>query len=210
MTNALHNLDWRYATKRYDSTKKLSADQQHLIKESLRLSPSSFGLQPYKFIHVTDPAIREQLRAAAWGQPQITEASDLFVLAALRSIDEHYIDRFIALTAHAYDTTVESLNEYRDMIVGSVMGKSEPARLEWMKYQVYIPLGVALAVAAEHGIDTSPMEGFDPASFDTILGLESLNLTSCVLLAAGFRSSEDAHQHYKKVRLSENDLFIKK
>jgi nitroreductase len=210
MSNTTKNLSWRYATKQYDTTKKLTADQQALLKEALRLAPSSFGLQPYKFIHVTDPAIRAQLRAAAWDQQQITDASDLFVLAALRSIDESYIDRYFALTAQVRNTTVEALKGYRDMIVSSVMGKPEGERLEWMKHQTYIPLGMALSVAAENNIDTTPMEGFDPAAFDTILGLEALNLTSCLVLAAGFRSSDDQHQNDAKVRFSESDLFIEK
>lgn len=210
MSNSIKNLNWRYATKSYDATKKLTTEQQGLIKEALRLAPSSFGLQPYKFIHVTDPAIRTQLRAAAWNQEQITDASDLFVLASLRSIDESYIDSYFALTAQTRNVPVEALNGYRDMIVGSVMGKPEADRLEWMKHQTYIPLGMALSVAAENEIDTTPMEGFDSAAFDTILGLEALNLTACLVLAAGFRSSEDHHQNDAKVRFSESDLFIEK
>lgn len=210
MTNSLKNLNWRYATKAYDTTKKLTEEQRELIKEALRLAPSSFGLQPYKFIHVTDPAIRAQLRAAAWNQQQITDASDLFVLAALRTIDEAYIDKYFALTAQTHNVPVESLKDYREMIVGSVMGKPEADRLEWMKHQTYIPLGMALAVAAENEIDTTPMEGFDPAAFDTILGLGALNLTACLVLAAGFRSTEDAHQNEAKVRFSESDLFIER
>lgn len=208
MSDTIKDLNWRYATKRYDTNKKLTEEQRSLIKEALRLSPSSFGLQPYKFIHVTDPAVREQLRAAAWDQHQMTEASDLFVITALRSIDEAYIARYISLTAKANNVSTESLNDYLGMITGSVMSKSEPERLEWMKHQAYIPLGVAIAVAAENGIDASPMEGFDPQAFDRILGLEALGLTSCLVLAVGFRSPEDHHQAMAKVRLSEEDLFV--
>lgn len=210
MPNSIKNLNWRYATKAYDATKKLTPEQLSLIKEALRLAPSSFGLQPYKFIHVADPEIRKQLRAAAWDQQQLTDASDIFILAALRTIDESYIDRYFALTAQTRNVPVEALSGYRDMIVGSVMGKPEAERLEWMKHQTYIPLGMALAVAAENEIDATPMEGFDATAFDTILGLEALGLTSCLVLAAGFRSPDDHHQHDAKVRFPESELFVEK
>jgi nitroreductase len=210
MSNILQSLAWRYATKRYDATKKLSAEQLTLIKESLRLAPSSFGLQPYKIIHVTNPELRTQLQAAAWGQAQFVEASDIFILAARRTIDEAYINSYFSLVSAERNLSAESLNAYRDMVVGSVMGKSADARLEWMRHQTYIPLGVALSVAADNGIDATPMEGFDASAFDTILGLEALGLTSCLTLAVGFRSAEDAHQHDAKVRLASDVLFIEK
>lgn len=208
MPNTLDNLRWRYATKRYDTTKKLSPEQLDIVMEALRLAPSSFGLQPWKFIHVVNPELRERLKAAAWNQPQVTEASDLFILCALPTMDEAHIDAFIASTAEQRGVAVESLAGYRQMLVGSAQAKSEEARAEWNTRQVYLALGFALAAAAENRIDASPMEGFDPGKADEILGLEKLGVRSRVMLAVGFRSPDDEAQKMAKVRFSRNDVIV--
>lgn len=206
--STLDNLNWRYATKRYDTTKKLSPEQVELIKESLRLAPSSFGLQAWKFVHVTNPELRQQLREAAWNQPQLTEASDLFILATNASIDEAFVDRYIKSIADTRGIPTDALKGFRDMMVGSVSGRT-PEQLEtWLSRQVYIALGVAVAAAAENHIDASPMEGFDTAKFDELLGLNALGLKSRAILAVGFRSPEDADQNYKKVRFPKEEMFI--
>ena len=210
MQKTIEHLNWRYATKKYDPTKKLTEEQRSLIMDALRLAPSSFGLQPWKFIHVTSPEIREKLRAAAYGQSQVTDASDLFVLSSLTKIDEAHIDAYLSNIAETRGMPVEALGEFRKMLVGSVQNRSEEAVTEWSARQVYIALGVALAVAAENEIDASPMEGFDPKQFDEILGLGALGLQSRVILAVGFRSGEDASQHEKKARFSTENVFIQK
>ncbi len=210
MPNSIESLQWRYATKRYDVTKKLTSDQVALIKNALRLSPSSFGLQPWKFIHVTDPAIREALSGAGWGQPQITEASDLFILASYNAIDEAYVDRYIESIAKTRDISPDTLKDFRDMMVGSVKSRSPEELKEWLGRQVYIPLGVALTVAAHNQIDASPMEGFDVTKFNEILGLDKLGLTARTIFAVGFRSPEDAEQFAKKSRFSEEEVFIER
>src|ERR1035437_9909943 len=129
-------LNWRYATKQYDATKKLSPDQLEVMKEALRLSPSSFGLQAWKFIHVTDKALREKLKAAAWGQSPFSDASEIFVIASNKSIDAAYVDNFVAGIAKAHGADVSTLKSYRDMMVGSVTGRT-PADLEaWLARQV--------------------------------------------------------------------------
>ncbi len=206
--STLENLNWRYATKRYDTTKKLSPEQVELIKESMRLAPSSFGLQAWKFVHVTSPELRKQLSEAAWNQPQITEASDLFILVTNASIDEAFVDRYVKSIADTRGIPADALKGYRDMMVGSVSGRT-PEQLEtWLSRQVYIALGVAVAAAAENHIDSSPMEGFDTAKFDELLGLNALGLKSRAILAVGFRSPEDADQNNKKVRFPREEMFI--
>ncbi|MFA7277602.1 MAG: NAD(P)H-dependent oxidoreductase [Candidatus Gracilibacteria bacterium] len=206
----IENLEWRYATKRYDTTKKLTPDQLNMIKESLRLSPSSFGLQAWKFVHVADPALRQELAAAAWNQPQVTEASDLFVLASYVSIDEAFVDKFVASVAETRGISVDVLQGYRDMMVGSVKGRTPEQLGEWLARQVYIPLGVALTVAADNHIDASPMEGFDSQKFNELLGLDKLNLCARTILAVGFRSPEDETQNMKKSRFSQEEVFIER
>lgn len=208
--NTLESLQWRYATKRYDTTKKLSAEQVELIKESMRLAPSSFGLQPWMFIHVTNVGLRKQLSEAAWNQPQVTEASDFFVLASYASIDEAFVDRYVTSIANTRGIPTDVLKGFKDMMMGSITGRT-PEQLEsWLSRQVYIPLGVALTVAAENRIDASPMEGFDSAKFNTLLGLDALGLKSRALLAVGFRSPEDGDQNNKKVRFPKEEVFIER
>jgi len=209
MSSALDALTWRYATKQYDPTKTLSDEQRHLIMESLRLAPSSFGLQPWVFVHVTDPAVRAQMSAAAYNQSQVTSASDLFVLCSRTSLDEAYVDRFIQSTAAARNVPVESLAGFHKFLLGSVMGRTPEELRAWNASQVYIALGVALTVAAQERIDASPMEGFDKKRVDEILNLPASGLESQLLLAVGFRSDADATQHYPKVRFSAEDVFRK-
>jgi len=203
-------LNWRYATKAFDTSKKLTDEQLSIITEALRLSASSFGLQPWKFVVVTDPEVRKQLREVAWGQPQITDASHLIVLSVRTDVDASFVDKFVQSVADTRGLPLEALKEYSDMMKGSIASRpNEEAVKEWSSRQVYIPLGTALLAAAENQIDACPMEGFDNAKFDEILGLKAHNAESRVLLALGFRSPEDATANYKKVRFPESEVFIK-
>jgi nitroreductase len=210
MPSTIENLKWRYATKRYDASRKLPSELLDIMMEALRLAPSSFGLQPYKFIHVTNPKLREELKAAAWNQTPFTDASDLFVLCTVKKMDEAYVDRFVAETAKAQGTTPEMLGAYKQMMMGAVTGLSEKDQESWNACQAYIALGVALATAAEHRIDATPMEGFDKDQFDEILGLSPLGLHARVSLALGYRSPEDKAQQYPKVRMAKGEIFIER
>ncbi len=210
MSSTLENLNWRYATKRYDATRKLPKETLDLLMEAMRLAPSSFGFQPYKFIHVTNPAIREQLKAVAWNQAQFTDASDLFVLCTIKKMDDAYVNRFAEETIKAQGTTAEAFEPYRQMLLGSIHSRSDEEQEHWNACQTYIALGIALATAAEHRIDATPMEGFDKDKFDEILGLTPLGLHARVSLALGYRSPEDKAQKYPKVRLSKEELFIER
>lgn len=210
MNNSIEGLNWRYAVKKYDATKKLTDEQRTLIEEALRLAPSSFGFQGWKFVHVTDPATREELKKAAYGQTQLTDASDLYVLCSFEDLSSEHLDKFAAETAKGQGVPVESLAGARGYWTQAVQGKSPAERTEWLARQVYIALGVAIAVAAENRIDVNPMEGFSNADFDRILGLTAQGLKSRVLLAAGVRSAEDATQKFPRVRFSKEEVFIQK
>jgi len=209
MSRTNEALLWRYATKKFDPTKKLSEKELQPLLDALRLSPSSYGLQPYQFILVTDPAIRQKIKEGAWNQPQVTDASHLIVLCARTSIDVAYVDAFVQMISEERGVPIESLKSYRDMMAGFVEGMPAEALKEWMKRQAYIPLGCILTVAAEHRIDACPMEGFDPAKVNEILGLEARGLTSVALCPVGHRAADDATALYKKVRLSEEQLIIR-
>jgi nitroreductase len=200
MPETLDALRWRYAVKKFDPSKKLSEEQLNGLLESARLSASSFGLQPYKILVVTDPAVRAKIREHAWNQTQVTDASHLLAFCAYRTIDEAYVDRYIALISQERGVSEEALKGYRDMMVGSIKSRSPQELAEWMKRQAYIAVGFALSAAAHLRIDSCPMEGFDPAHVDVDLGLLEQNLTSVVLMPVGFRAADDASAQYKKVR----------
>lgn len=206
----LDQLNWRYATKQFDAGKKLSADDLEALESVLNLSPSSYGLQPWKFVVVEDPEVRAKLREVSWGQPQITDASQLIVLAAKKEFTEADIDAHLERTAEVNGVPVENLAAFRGMMVGGVIqAKTPEERAEWTKRQVYIPLGSLLTSAALMGIDACPMEGFDAAAYDEILGLGKLGYGSVALAAVGYRSAEDKYASAPKVRFPKEQVFLR-
>ena len=210
MTQIIDALNWRYATKAYDTTKKLSDEQVATLIEAIRLTPSSYGLPVYKVIHVKDAETREKLKAAAWGQSQITDASDLFVFAVNTDLSETSVDEYAKLIAETRNVPVESLTDYMGMIKGTVNSLSDEHKAAWATRQAYIALGVLLTAAALHEIDSTPMEGFTAAKFDEILGLKEHNLASVVVCALGYRSEDDAYAKLAKVRVAKETLVIEK
>ena len=204
----LSSLNTRYATKVFDTTKQVSEEDLEKLLEAIRLSASSFGLQPYKVLVVTNPEIRAELRKASWGQPQITDSSALLVFAVKSSITTDTVDEFINLVAETRHAPKEALSEYQNMMNGTV-GSRTPDQLEnWASKQAYIALGFGLVSSAILGIDSCPMEGFSPDDYDSILGLDKLGLKSKVVLAVGYRSEGDKYQQYPKVRFSKEDFFV--
>ena len=208
MSTIIDALQWRYATKKFDPTKKLSQAQLDSVIESLRLSVSSYGLQPWKFIVVTNPQVRAQLRAVAWNQSQITDASALIVLAVQKTVDVAYVDRFVAEVARTRNIPVDALKGYADMMKGSISGRTPEQVKEWSSRQVYVALGTAITAAASLGIDACPMAGFDAVKFDEILGLGALGLESRVLMPVGFRATDDDMAKATKVRFAREQVVI--
>ncbi|MES2622967.1 MAG: nitroreductase family protein [Patescibacteria group bacterium] len=208
MTNITKALQWRYATKQFDATKKISDETLQTLKESIQLSPSSFGLQPYTVIDVVTPEHRAALRAAGWDQAQFTDASHLFVFAVPTSITDADTDAFIKLTADTRNTTPEALAGYAGMIKGSVNSRTTEQNISWAAKQAYIALGFLLETAALLEVDAAPMEGFDSVKTDEILGLTTKGLTSVVVSALGYRSADDKYADLPKVRTPMDKLFI--
>ena len=208
MTQLLEGLNWRYATKQYDTTKKISAEDLETLKEATRLSVSSYGLQPYKVLIIDTPELREQLKAVAWNQPALTDSSQLFVFAIEKNVGEKQIDAYMQNISETRGIPTENLQGFKGMIHAAVDGLDENAKDNWAKKQAYIALSTLINTAALLKIDATPMEGFDAQQFDKILGLEALGLATAVIASVGYRHEEDASQHYKKVRKSNEDLFI--
>ena len=207
--NILSKLNTRYATKVFDPTKKVSEADMEKLLEAIRLSASSYGLQPYKILVVEDPQIRTELRKFAWDQSQITDASALLIFAADVETNAKSVDEFVDLISQTRNIPKDALSGYADMMKGSIQGQT-PEQIEtWVSKQAYIALGFGLVSAAVLDIDACPMEGFSPADFDRILDINKLGLKSKVIMAVGYRSDEDHYAHLAKVRQKKEDLFIK-
>ena len=205
----LHSaLTWRYATKKYDATRKIPAASWTALEETLVLSASSYGLQPYRFYVIDDPAVRARLLPAAYGQAQFVEASHLVVFAAKQGLDESYVEHFIARVAEVRGVPVDSLKGYRDTMVGDLVKGPRHAWVDhWAARQAYIALGDLLTSAALLGIGATPMEGFQPPKVDEILGLAAQGYASVVCAALGYRHADDKYSKAPKVRLPAAELI---
>jgi nitroreductase len=205
----LEQLNWRYATKSYDASKKVSAEDWETIEDALMLAPSSFGIQPYKFIVVTDPEMREKLKPAAWGQPQITDASHLVVFAHKKTLTDADIEHFVERIAEVRGAPREALADYENIMKGSAQKAVSEGYIEiWNSRQAYIALGFLLETAALLGVDATPMEGFDAAQFNEILGLT--DYSAVVLAAVGYRHTEsDWLANLPKVRFPKDHLIVR-
>ncbi len=203
---ALAALHWRYAVKKFDPAKKIPADLWAALEQSLVLSPSSYGLQPWKFFVVETPAVREQLLPHSWGQKQIVDASHLVVFAVKKDVGAADAERLIARSTAVRNLPATALDGYKGMIVGSLT-KTPAADIDvWMSRQVFIALGVFLTTAAMLGVDACPMEGFVPEKYDEVLGLTAKGYAARVVAAAGYRAADDANASLAKVRYPAEEI----
>jgi nitroreductase len=193
-------LRWRYATKKFDSTRTIPTEVWDAFEESLVLTPSSFGLQPWKFLVIANPAIRANLKAESWGQPQVTEASHYVVLTARTDLNLSDIDAWMQRMVEIQGSSLEAVAPLRGMIEGFAQAMSHEARHAWNIRQTYIALGQLMASAAVLGIDACPMEGISPAGYDQVLGLEGSGYATAVACALGYRAADDKYATTPKAR----------
>jgi nitroreductase len=204
----LDALQWRYATKVFDANRRIDEQTWSCLEQSLVLTASSYGLQPWKFLVITDPELRAQLRPHSWNQSQITDCSHLVVLLKKRVITAADADRLITATAETRGIEASSLDGYRQMIqVDLIDGPRSQIIGQWAANQVYIALGNLLTSAALLEVDTCAIEGFNPAEYDRILNLDGNDYQSCVVCACGYRSAEDKYGSLTKVRYSAAELI---
>ncbi|MCT0226430.1 NAD(P)H-dependent oxidoreductase [Synechococcus sp. CS-1328] len=204
----LQALNWRYATKVFDGSRRIDAQTWAALEQTLVLSPSSYGLQPWKFLVITDPALRLQLRPHSWDQSQVTDCSHLVVFLRQQSIGAAELDRLIQWTSEVRSVPVEQLAFYREMMQKDLVDGPRSQQIErWTSNQVYISLGTFMTAAALLGVDTCPIEGFSPTDYDRILDLESSGYRSCVVCAAGYRQADDKYASLAKVRYRSTSLI---
>jgi nitroreductase len=209
MNTIIKALNRRYATKKFDPNKRVSQTDLDILFEALRLSPSSFGLQPWKFIHVKNTEIRKELQEASRWQPQITDASDLFVIAAKTNMQESDVEEYIQdIIKTRISGDIDKLSEFKWMMLGTIWARSPEQLKSWNQKQSYITVWVLLTVCASIWIDACPMEWFDPSKYNEILWLDKLWLTATVVVAIWYRSSEDSYANLAKVRFPKDKLVM--
>lgn len=201
-------LDWRYATKKFDPARKVSAADLKILTESVRLAPTSFGLQPFRLLNVTNADQRAKLVAASWGQHQVQEASYLLVFATLTKVDDAYVDRYIDTICRTRNIGKDKLEGYAGMMKGFLQGLSPERLRDWACKQAYIASGFLMETAALLKIDCCPMEGFVAEQYDVILGLEKRGLTTALVMPIGYRAANDHHAEAAKVRIPEDEMMI--
>jgi nitroreductase len=201
-------LNWRYAVKAFDPARQIPAGTWAALEDALIKSPSSFGLQPYRFLVITDKALREKLVAHSWGQRQVADSSHFVVFLARTEVKAEHVDHFVKRIAEVRGTTPDALKGYRDVIVGSVVeGQGAAHAAQWAARQAYIALGQLMTSAALLNVDACPMEGFSPADYDEVLGLKGTGFTAVVACALGYRSASDKYAALPKVRFPASELI---
>ena len=204
----LEALNWRFATKAFVPARKIPATTWSALEETLVLSPSSFGLQPYRFLVINNPAVREKLLPHSWGQRQIVDASHLVVFAARTAVTDVEIDHYIDRIVEVRNIPREPLEGLRGMMGASLTSPGSEIRIpHWAALQAYIALGNLLTSAGLLGVDACPIEGFVSAEYDALLGLKDEGYASVVVAALGYRSAEDKYASFAKVRLPRVELI---
>ncbi|WP_445721786.1 NAD(P)H-dependent oxidoreductase [Flavobacterium sp.] len=207
MSTFLESQNWRYATKKFDNTKKITNDDLENLKEAIRLSTSSYGLQPYQVLIIENPEVRAQLQPASWGQTQIVDASHLFVFANIVDIQENHIDDYLNNMAKTRNLKLEDLKGYSDFMKSKIIPLPKESKAIWASKQTYLAIANLMNAAADLKIDVTPMEGFEPEKYNDILGLNELGLNASLVATVGYRHEEDATQHFPKVRKPNEELF---
>jgi len=203
----IQSLKWRYATKKFDTTKSITAADMQTIMEAIQLTATSYGLQVFKVLNVQDKALREQLKVASWGQSQVVDASDVLVFCAYTKVTSELVDKYVDKKAIVQSIPPKNLEGYSGFMKGKIAEKSPEELIEWNARQIYIALGNLLAICGELQIDACPMEGFEPEKYDELLGLKAKGLTAIVVCPIGYRSAEDFTQNSPKVRRTFEELF---
>ena len=204
----LRALEWRYATKVFDPAKKIPAETWQALERALVLTPTSYGLQPYQFLVINDPATRATLLPHSWGQKQVMDASHFVVFTAKTKMSEADVNKLIARISSVRGVPAESMTPYWNMMIGDVVkGPRGKIAHEWATRQTYIALGNLMTCAAVLGVDACPMEGFVPAEYDRILNLNASGYATVVACALGYRSPDDKYAKLAKVRYDTKDII---
>jgi nitroreductase len=210
-TELLASLEWRYATKKFDKTKKIDADTWNALEKTLILTPSSYGAMPYKFVIVQTQALKDQLTAASYGQTQVSDCSHHVVFVAKEKMDADHLRKYVEQMASVRGIAASDLAGFEKMMVGNLVEKMTAEQsFKWASNQAYIALGNFMTAAAVLGIDACPFEGINPVKYDEILGLTGTGWKTVCACPTGYRASDDKYADAKKVRFDAKDLIVHK
>ena len=204
----IKKLKWRYATKKFDATKKLTEHQLNTLKEAFNLTATSFGLQTISLVVIEDKILRKSLVEHSFNQNQVLQASHLLVICIQENILKDDVDAYYENIKNSRKTSETILKPYRESLIKTISDMSIVERQQWSKNQSYIALGNLMAVCAVENIDSCPMEGFNPQKYDELLGLNKRGLKSVLLLPVGFRDKDDIFSEFKKVRKPITETII--
>ena len=206
--NIIDRLNWRYATKKFDSERKLTPDQINTLKHAFNLTASSYGLQPIKLVVISNQELKNNLLESSMNQQQVVQCSHLLVICIETKIDEAYIETYFKRITDIRKTPANILQSFKKSLINEFNDMSNSSILSWSKNQAYLALGNLLTVCSVEGIDSCPMEGFVPDKYDEILDLKSRNLKSVLVLPIGYRSEDDKFSALNKVRKNVSDNTI--
>lgn len=208
MSDSIKQLEWRYAVKKFDSKRALSAEKIGRLKEAFNLTATSYGLQPIKLVVIQNKELQNQLIEHSFGQKQVAQASHVLVFCIEKNIDSAYIANYFNKVKKVRGTSDDILSPFKDAIVDSFSKKDVQEIIDWSKNQAYLAMGNLLTICALEEIDSCPMEGFTPEAYDKILGLKEKGLTSTLVLPVGYRAEDDVFSDFKKVRKDMNESVI--
>ena len=206
--NSIQNLKWRYAVKKFDSTRLLSQRQINILKEAFNLTATSYGLQPIKLVIVNNKELQKKLVEHSYNQQQVEQASHLLVFCVDTHLNEKDVENYFDRVQKVRNTPDEIINPFRNYLKDAISSKSSEELFSWAKNQAYLALGNLLTVCANEQIDSCPMEGFIPKKYDDLLNLKEKNLTSVLVLPVGFRADDDFMKNQKKVRKILSDVIL--
>ncbi len=208
MADIIEHMEWRYAVKKFDPTKPLSEEKVQKLKEAFDLTATSYGLQPIKMVVVQDKELRKKLVLHTYGQLQVEHASHVLVICIENVVDAEFIIDYFARVKHVRGTSDQILDPYKKALVKSFSSMKQDEIKQWAINQAYLALGNLMTVCAFERIDSCPMEGFDPAGYDSLLGLDKKGLTSVLVMPVGYRADNDMFSEFKKVRRGLKDSII--
>jgi nitroreductase/dihydropteridine reductase len=206
--NVIEKLQWRYATKKFDSERKLGQDSIDTLKKAFDLTATSYGLQPIKLVIVSDDAVKEQLLPHSWNQKQVVQASHVLVFCVETNVDESYIKGYFERVKNERNTPDEVLSPFRASLIKSFEKMTDEDKYVWASKQAYLAMGNLLTVCSMIDIDACPMEGFIPAKYDEILALKERGLSSVLAMPVGYRAEDDMFSTFKKVRKGVKESVI--
>lgn len=201
-------LQWRYATKKFDNAKILPQEKIEVLKHAFNLTATSYGLQPIKLVIIHNKEMQQKLVDFSMNQKQISTASHVLVICIERKIDKKFIENYFNQVHKIRATPEEVLNPFKDFLINDFKNKHIDEIHAWATNQAFLALGTLMTVCAIEGIDSCPMEGFEPEKYDECLGLEKLNLKSVLVMPIGYRASDDMFSEFKKVRRPLSDVII--